>query len=159
MIIGIIAVARNGAIGKGGKLPWHYSADMKFFKETTTGHACVMGHKTWLTLKRPLPNRLNIVLSRKAEIAPHDSVIVIRDVDAVLNKAKELTCDLFVIGGEQVYRAFMPFIEKWIVTEIPLTVDAADAFAPEGFLDGFNLEETKQIDDELKVSVYSRRSV
>ena len=51
MIIGIVAVDRNGAIGKGGKLPWHYSADMKFFKETTTGNACVMGYNTWLTLE------------------------------------------------------------------------------------------------------------
>ncbi|HXD30909.1 MAG TPA: dihydrofolate reductase [Pyrinomonadaceae bacterium] len=156
MIIGIIAVARNGAIGKEGKLPWHYSADMKFFKETTTGHACVMGHRTWLSLKKPLPNRLNIVLSRKAELEPHDSVVVMRDVEEVLAKAKELSCDLFVIGGEQVYRAFLPFIEKWLVTEVPLTVEDADAFAPEGFLDGFELESTKTLDDELRVSIYTR---
>src|SRR5947207_4192516 len=102
MIIGIVAIDRNGAIGKDGKLPWHYSSDMKFFKGTTTGHACVMGHKTWLTLKRPLPNRLNIVLSRKAEIEPQESVLVLCDVDSVLSVVKDLTCDLFVIGGEQV---------------------------------------------------------
>ena len=64
MIIGIAAVDRKGAIGKGGKLPWHYSADMKFFRETTTGHAVVMGRKTWFTIGKPLKNRLNIVLSR-----------------------------------------------------------------------------------------------
>src|ERR1700741_2439120 len=98
-IIGIVAVDRAGAIGKGGTLPWHYPADLKFFKEQTTGNACVMGYKTWLTLKRPLPNRLNLVLSRKAEIEPQDSVLVLRDVDAVLAKEKELTCDLYVIGG------------------------------------------------------------
>src|SRR6266480_6923729 len=106
MIIGIVAVDKKGAIGKGGALPWHYSADMKFFKETTTGNACVMGHKTWLTLKRPLPNRLNIVLSRQSEIEQSDSVILCRDVPAVLARAQDLKCDLFVIGGEQVYRAF-----------------------------------------------------
>ena len=65
MIIGIAAVSKNNAIGKGGKLPWHYSADMKFFRETTTGHAVVMGQKTWLTLGKPLKNRLNIVLILK----------------------------------------------------------------------------------------------
>ena len=54
MIIGIAAVDRKGAIGKGGKLPWHYSADMKFFRETTTGHAVVMGRKTWVTIGKPL---------------------------------------------------------------------------------------------------------
>ena len=119
MIIGIVAVDRNGAIGKGGKLPWHYSADMKFFKETTTGNACVMGYKTWLTLKKPLPNRLNIVLSRKAEIEQQESVVVARDVESVLAMEKDLKGDLFVIGGSQVYHSFLPHIDKWFVTEVP----------------------------------------
>ena len=156
MIIGIVAVDRNGAIGKGGTLPWHYSADMKFFKETTTGNACVMGHKTWLTLKKPLPNRLNIVLSRKAEIEPQESVLVLRDVESVLSMAKDLKCDLFVIGGEQVYRSFLPYIEKWIVTEVPLTVEGADTFVPENYLEGFKLTESKKLDDDLNVSLYER---
>src|SRR5882762_8529816 len=98
MIIGIVAVDQNGAIGKGGTLPWHYSADMKLFKATTTGHACVMGYKTWLSLKKPLPNRLNIVLSRNAQIEPQESVVLLRDVAPVLTMAKDLPGDLFVIG-------------------------------------------------------------
>jgi dihydrofolate reductase len=156
MIIGIVAVDRNGAIGKGGKLPWHYSADMKFFKAMTTGNAVVMGHKTWLTLKKPLPNRLNIILSRKSEIEPQESVLVLREVDSVLAKAKDLSCDLFVIGGEQVYRAFLPHIEKWIVTEVPLTIEDADAFVPENYLEGFRLTESKRIGEDLTVSVHDR---
>jgi dihydrofolate reductase len=156
MIIGIVAVDRNGAIGKGGKLPWHYSADMKFFKETTTGNACVMGYNTWLTLKKPLPNRLNIVLSRKADIEPHESVVVARDVDLVLAMAKELNGDLFVIGGEQVYRSFLPYIEKWFVTEVPLEVEGADTFVPETYLDGFERTGTKTLEDELTVTTYER---
>jgi dihydrofolate reductase len=156
MIIGIVAVDRNGAIGKGGKLPWHYSADMKFFKETTTGNACVMGHKTWLTLKKPLPNRLNIVLSRKAEIPPQESVVVLRNVESVLSMAKDLEGDLFVIGGQQVYRSFLPYIEKWIVTEVPLTVEGADTLVPENYLEGFKLTESKKLEDDLKVSLYER---
>ncbi len=156
MIIGIVAVDRNGAIGKDGKLPWHYSADMKFFKETTTGNACVMGYNTWLTLKKPLPNRLNIVLSRKANIEPQESVVVCRDVESVLSMAKDIDGDLFVIGGEQVYRSFLPYIEKWLVTEVPLTVEGADTFVPENYLEGFKRIETKQLDQELVVSVYER---
>ena len=158
MIIGIVAVDRNGAIGKGGTLPWHYSADMKFFKETTTGNACVMGYKTWLTLKKPLLNRLNIVLSRNAEIEPQESVLVLRDVESVLSMAKNLKCDLFVIGGEQVYRSFLPYIEKWIVTEVPLTVDDPDTFVPKNYLEGFKLTESKQLEDDLNVSIYQRES-
>lgn len=156
MIIGIVAVDRNGAIGKGGKLPWHYSADMKFFKETTTGNACVMGYKTWLTLKKPLPNRLNIVLSRKSEIEAQDSVVVLRDLESVLATAQDLKYDLFVIGGEQVYRSFLPYIEKWIVTEVPLTIEGADAFVPENYLAGFTLTDSNKIDEGLKVSFYGR---
>ena len=156
MIIGIVAVDRQGAIGKGGKLPRHYSADMKFFKETTIGNACVMGYKTWLTLKRPLPNRLNIVLSRSAEIEPQESVVVLRDVESVLQKADQLTSDLFVIGGAQVYRAFLPHIDKWIVTAVPLTVEGADTFIPENYLEGFSLAETKDLAEGLTVSSYIR---
>lgn len=158
MIIGIVAVDRNGAIGKGGKLPWHYSADMKFFKETTTGNAVVMGHKTWRTLKNPLPNRFNIVLSRQSAIEPQESLIVLRDVESVLSAAKVLTCDLFVIGGEQVYRSFLPHIEKWIVTEVPLTIEDADTFVPENYLEGFSRSESKQIGDGLTASFYNRRA-
>jgi dihydrofolate reductase len=156
MIIGIVAVDRNGAIGKGGKLPWHYSADMKFFKQTTMGNACVMGYNTWLTLKKPLPNRLNIVLSRKAEIEPHESVVVCRDVEAVLSMAENLEGELFIIGGAQVYRAFLPHIEKWLVTEIPLSVEGADTFMPENYLEGFEFKESRRLDDDLSVSTYLR---
>jgi dihydrofolate reductase len=156
MIIGIVAVDRNAAIGKDGKLPWHYSADMNFFKETTTGNACVMGYHTWLTLKKPLPNRLNIVLSRKAEIAEQDSVMVCRDVESVLSRANKRTDDLFIIGGAQVYRSFLPYIEKWLVTEVPLSVEGADTFMPGDYLQGFELVESKRLGPELVVSIYSR---
>ena len=158
-IIGIVAVSRNFAIGKGGKLPWHYSADMKFFKQTTTGNACVMGYNTWRTLKNPLPNRLNIVLSRQAEIPPQDSLVVMRDVDSVLAMAKVLTTDLFVIGGARVYESFLPHIDKWIVTEVPLTVDGADTFVPENYLEGFIASGSQQLEDGLTVSSYVRRQV
>ena len=158
MLIGIVAVDEKGAIGKDGKLPWHYSADMKFFKETTTGNACVMGYNTWLTLKKPLPNRLNIVLSRQAEIPPQESLVVMRDIDSVLAMAKVLTTDLFVIGGAKVYESFLPYIDKWIVTEVPLKVEGADTFIPPNYLDGFTKSEAQQLDEGLTVSTYVRGS-
>jgi len=158
MIIGIVAVDRNGAIGKDGKLPWHYPADMKFFKETTTGNTVVMGRNTWLTLKKPLPNRLNIVLTRKAEIPEQDSVLVLREVESVLSMAKDLETDLFVMGGAQVYAAFLPHIEKWIVTEVPLTVEGADTFMPKNYLEGFGRTESKTLENDLNVSFYERAS-
>src|SRR5262245_42398745 len=156
MIIGIAAVDRKGAIGKGGKLPWHYSADMKFFRETTTGHAVVMGRKTWLTIGKPLKNRLNIVLSRDSSIEPRESLIVLSDIESVLSFNRSLTTDLFVIGGAQVYQAFLPHIEKWIITEVPLTVAGADAFMPEGYLDGFKVGDKKGLDESLVVKFYEK---
>ncbi|HTG91564.1 MAG TPA: dihydrofolate reductase [Pyrinomonadaceae bacterium] len=156
MIIGIAAVARNGAIGKKGKLPWHYSSDMKFFKRTTMGHAVVMGRKTWLTLKKPLTGRLNIVLSRDGNLDPQESLVVLRDIDSVLSFNSSITTDMFVIGGAQIYREFLAHIEKWIITEVPLTVEGADAFMPEGYLDDFKRVESEKIDDELVVKFYER---
>lgn len=157
MIIGIAAVDRKGAIGKGGKLPWHYSADMKFFRQTTTGHAVVMGRKTWLTIGKPLKNRLNIVLSRDSNIEPQESLLVLSDVDSVIAFSEKLTTDLFVIGGAQVYEAFLPHIDQWIITQVPLTVSGADAFMPKGYLDGFKKSESKSIGDDLTVDYFSRR--
>lgn len=154
MIIGIAAVDRKNAIGKGGKLPWHYSADMKFFRETTTGHAVVMGRKTWLTIGKPLKNRLNIVLSRDSSIEPQESLLVLTDIDAVISLNSSLTTDLFVIGGAQIYEAFLPHIEKWIITEVPLTVKGADTFMPAGYLEGFEEVDSKSLDEGLVVKFY-----
>jgi len=157
MIIGIVAVSKNNAIGKGGKLPWHYSSDMKFFRETTTGNAVVMGRKTWMSLGKPLKHRLNIVLSRDSSIEPQESLVVLRDIESVLSFGESLTTDLFVIGGAQIYKEFTPHIERWLVTEVPLTIEGADAFMPEGYLKEFKRVETKKLDDELRVLVYERK--
>ena len=156
MIIGIAAVDRKGVIGKSGKLPWHYSADMKFFRETTTGHAVVMGRKTWLTIGKPLKNRLNIVLSRDSNIEPQESLVVFSDIESALSFSHSLTTDLFVIGGAQIYEAFLPHIEKWIITEVPLTVSGADAFMPKGYLEGFKVVDSQPLEEGLVVKFYER---
>jgi dihydrofolate reductase len=155
-IIGIVAVDRNGAIGKGGGLPWHYSADLRFFKEQTTGHACLMGYKTWLTLKRPLPGRLNVVLTRREKAEPRESVVWLRDEQSVLSLKDYLKCDLYVIGGAQVFGAFLREIERWVVTEVPLSVEGADTFMPAGFLEGFRAYDTRQLEGDLKATFYAR---
>jgi dihydrofolate reductase len=156
-IIGIVAVGRNLAIGKYGRLPWHYSADMKFFKQTTLGNAVVMGRRTWLTLKGPLKDRQNIVLSRDPNVQTNDGVVVKRDVESVLDLVKNVDSDLYVIGGAQVYESFRPYLDRWIVTEIPLAVDGADTFMPANFLDGFEMFELRQLDEGLRVRIYERK--
>ena len=159
MIIGIVAVDRNLAIGKDGKLPWHYSADMRFFKETTIGNAVVMGRHTWLTLKGPLKDRQNIVLSRGDAVQPTDSLIVKRDVEGVLAFASKLDCHLFIIGGAKVYESFQPYIQRWIVTDIPLSVEGADTFMPANFLAEFKMYEVRQLEEGLRVKFYERPRV
>ena len=129
---------------------------MKFFRETTIGHAVVMGRKTWLTIGKPLKNRLNIVLSRDLSIEPQESLLVLGDVESALSFYKSLTTDLFVIGGAQLYEAFLAHIEKWIITEVPLTVKGADAFMPENYLDGFEVVDSKSLGDNLVVKFYQR---
>ena len=156
MVVGIVAVDRNLAIGKNGKLPWHYSADMKFFKEMTIGNAVVMGRRTWLTLKKPLPDRQNIVLSHDQNLA-NESLIVMSDVESVLDFARKQEGHLFVMGGAKVYESFLPHIQRWIVTEVPLAVEGADTFMPSNFLDGFDLYELRQLDEGLRVKFYERK--
>ncbi|MEP6925878.1 MAG: dihydrofolate reductase [Pyrinomonadaceae bacterium] len=155
-IIGIVAVAQNLAIGRDGKLPWRYSSDLKFFKQTTTGHAVVMGWKTWASIEKPLPNRLNIVLSHNQTIENKPSVLLMRDREEVLELHKFLNCDLCIIGGAGVYETFKNHIEKWIVTEIPQTVQDADTFMPNSFLEGFGLIKTQNLEDDLEVKFYER---
>lgn len=157
MIVGIVAIDRNLAIGKGGSLPWHYSADLKFFKETTIGSIVVMGRKTWLSLKGPLKNRQNIVLSREQDVASNDSVLVMRDIDSALDFARQHDEYLFVIGGAKLYQSFMPHIQRWIVTEVPLSIEDADTFMPSDFLDGFEMYEMRQLEEGLRVKFYERR--
>ena len=155
-IIGIVAVDRNGAIGKGGTLPWHYSADLKFFKEQTTANACLMGYKTWLTLKRPLPGRLNVVLTRRAQAEPRESVVWLRDKQSALSLVEYLKCDLYVIGGAQVFSEFLDKITRWVVTEVPLAVEGADTFMPAGFLRGFRPSRRLELGEGLVVTFYER---
>jgi dihydrofolate reductase len=156
MIIGIVAVSENYAIGKDGKLPWHYPADLKFFKQTTTGNAIVMGANTWRSIGRPLPNRLSIILSRSAEIEVQPNVLLLRSTDELLALSQFLKGDLYIIGGAQTYKSLADFIDEWLVTRVPETVKDADVFMPESFLNGFTLRETTDLGDGLKVENFRR---
>jgi dihydrofolate reductase len=156
MIIGIVAISKNYAIGKDGKLPWHYPADLKHFRNTTTGNAIVMGRTTWKGLGWPLPERLNIVLSRSGTIDDQHDVIQLKSKAQTLELAKYLNCDLFIIGGAKTYENFSDVIEKWIVTEVPETVEEADVFMPKDFLDGFRSTEKTGLGDGLSVTIFVR---
>lgn len=155
-VLGIVAIAKNFAIGKGGKLPWHYAEDLRFFKRLTTGNAVVMGFNTWLSLKKPLNDRLNIILSKSRSIKNQPGVLLMRSKEEILTLNKYLKCDLFIIGGASTYATFSEEIEQWFVTEIPLEPEDADTFMPTTFLHDFHLKENIQLDSDLSVKVYVR---
>ncbi len=156
MIIGIVAIARNYAIGKDGKLPWYYPADLKFFKQTTTGNAIVMGSNTWKSIGKPLPDRLNIILSRSREIEPQPNVLLLRSKEELIALTSYLKCDVFIIGGAKTYENFADVIEKWYVTEVPETVEDANVFMQIDFLDEFKEVGNHELDNGLVARTFSR---
>lgn len=138
----IVAVSKNWGIGKDGDLLFSIPEDMKFFRETTMGKVVVMGRKTLESFpnKKPLPKRTNIVLTRNKDYAP-ESVTVCHTPEEVLREVKKYpTDDCFVIGGEEIYRLFIPFCKYAYITRVESDADA-DSFLPDF---------TKLIDWELR---------
>jgi len=121
------AQAAGGVIGADGALPWHLPEDLRLFQALTTGSTVVMGRRTWESLPaavRPLPGRRNVVLSTTAQVLGPD-VVVARSVEDVL----ALDGDTWVIGGGEVYRAFLPHAGELVVTDVDVQV-AGDTVAP-----------------------------
>ncbi len=124
-MIAIAAMSPDRVIGAGGRIPWHLSADLKFFKQTTTGHVIVMGRKTYESLGRPLPNRENWVVSRTAT---PEGVRVFRDPAEV--SAPEDGRLLYVIGGAELYAALLPRTNEILLTHVEMRVEG-DTWFPE----------------------------
>lgn len=128
----IAAADRNWAIGKSGDLLYHLPQDMKFFRETTSGSVVVMGRKTLESFPggRPLKNRVNIVLTRNNDYEK-DGVVVCHSVDELCKILKEYTDkNIFVIGGEEIYRQLLPMCTKAYITRVDATSEA-DSFFPD----------------------------
>lgn len=126
----IFARAANGVIGKDNALPWHLPEDMAHFKRTTLGHPVIMGRKTWDSLPRkfrPLPGRLNIVVTRDAQWHAEGASRANSLQEAV--SLCPAGSDAWVIGGAQIYAAAMPLAQTAVITEIGQAFEG-DAFAP-----------------------------
>ena len=121
----IAAVARNGTIGREGRLPWRLPDDLARFKRLTLGHTVLMGRRTWESLGRSLPGRRNVVLTRDASFAA-PGVEVIHSVEA----GRRLCAgeEVFVIGGAAVYAAFLPFADRLHITHVDADVEGDAAF-------------------------------
>jgi len=123
----IAAVARNGTIGRGGRMPWRLPNDMARFKRITLGHTVLMGRRTWESLGRPLPGRRNVVLTRDESFSAFGCETV-HSVEQ--GRALAAGAELFVIGGATVYTAFMPFADRLFITHVDSDVPGDAAFPP-----------------------------
>src|SRR5438874_1924374 len=129
-IVLVVAVARNGVIGQGGRLPWRISSDLKRFKEITMGKPVIMGRKTWEGLpRRPLPGRINIVLTRHRDYRVEGAVVVDDPSNAVASAAQSGADEICVIGGGEVFREFLPRASRIYLSEVDLA-PVGDIFFP-----------------------------
>jgi dihydrofolate reductase len=123
----IAAVARNGTIGRGGRLPWRLPADLARFKQLTLGHTVLMGRRTWESLGKPLAGRRNVVLTHDVSFAA-PGCDVVHSVEE--GRALAAGGELFVIGGRALYAAFMPLAGRLFITHVDTDVAGDTVFPP-----------------------------
>ena len=112
----IWAMANNGVIGRQNKLPWHLPNDLKYFKRLTSGKTVIMGRKTYESIGRPLPNRINIVITRAKDFHA-EGIKVVNSLPAALELAAAETLiagaeEVIVIGGAEIYKLCLPLAER-----------------------------------------------
>lgn len=133
----IVAISDNNAIGKDNALLWHISEDMKFFRRTTSGYPVIMGRKTYESIGRPLPKRLNIVISR-GDAAPEGTFLAhslneaFTVAESYVDPRTEAGADrCFIMGGGQIYAQAMSVADRLIITHVHTVIEDADTFFPE----------------------------
>jgi dihydrofolate reductase len=124
----IVAMERNGVIGRAGGLPWHLSADLKRFKQLTMGHHIIMGRKTFDSIGRVLPGRTSVVVTRQADFAAAGAIVTHSLPDAIAASSDD--DEAFIIGGAEIYQQALPLVDRIYMTEVDTDV-AGDARFPE----------------------------
>ena len=157
----IVCVDKKWGIGKNNKMLFHLPEDLKFFKEKTWGKTVVMGYNTFLSLpnRKPLPNRKNIVLSRKKNLKI-DGVSVVNSVEELLSILENDTSNVFLIGGEIIYKELLNFCDEAYVTKVNANGDAEKFFPnidenPE-WIRTYESDEIKTGNFEIKFNTYKR---
>ncbi len=150
----VVAMTAQRVIGRAGTLPWHLPEDLAFFKRTTSGYPIVMGRKTYESIGRPLPKRRNIVLTRDRGWSA-DGVEVIHGVED-LEKLPGLDGRVFIIGGAEIYAAFMPALDDLLVSHV-FEAHEGDTWFPE-FEGDFPESEILETHSTFEVRRHFRRS-
>ena len=128
MITLIVAMGKNREIGKENQLLWHLPKDLKRFKELTSGYPIIMGRKTYESIGKPLPNRTNIVISRKNDWF-EEGILIVGSIKEAVKFAKKIDEEVFVIGGGNIYEQTIDLADKLEVTLVDAVLDA-DTFFP-----------------------------
>jgi dihydrofolate reductase len=149
----IVAMTPDRVIGRAGALPWHLPEDLAFFKRTTSGHPIVMGRKTYESIGRPLPKRRNIVLTRDGGWSAPGVEVIHGPED--LAKLPELEGRVFVIGGSEVYAAFLPELDDLLVSHV-FAEHEGDTRFPE-FESGFPESEVLETHAAFEVRRWRRK--
>ena len=123
----VLAVAKNGVIGKDGQVPWRVPEDLKHFRRSTVGHAVIMGRKTWDEVGKPLPDRRNIVVSRNADLKLPGAEVA-ASLDEAIALARTSDEEPRVIGGAEIYRLALPLATRVLLTEILLEPEGDTVF-------------------------------
>ena len=145
----VAAMSLNRVIGRDGQIPWHLPEDFKWFKRLTAGHVVLMGRKTFASLGKPLPNRTNVVLSRRVEKI--EGVTVLHDL-AALSESSYAPRQIFVIGGAEIYAQLLHRCTELYLTVVQREA-AGDAFFPP-FEDRFELIDVLLRQPEFEVRHY-----
>ncbi|HVM90512.1 MAG TPA: dihydrofolate reductase [Verrucomicrobiae bacterium] len=139
MVSMIVAASENGVIGRANQLPWRLSRDLKNFKECTTGHTVIMGRKTFESifarLGKPLPDRKNVVVTTNADFKA-DGCVIVHSIEEAIEQTKGE--EVFVIGGETIYRQALPFTDRLLLTTVHTTLEG-DAKMPDIHFDEWDL--------------------
>lgn len=117
----IVAASQNNVIGVNNDLPWHIPEDMKFFRDKTKGKALVMGRKTFESVGHPLPNRLNVVVTRQPDYAPEGAIVVSsveEGIEVCKKRVDEFGDEIFIIGGGQIFKDTMGLVDIIYLTRI-----------------------------------------
>lgn len=132
MINLIVAQGLNREIGANNQLLWRQKADMKLFKQKTTGHTVIMGRKTFESIGKPLPNRETIVISNQTDFAKDKNVMVTNSINHILKLSQKYPSkQIFICGGAEIYNLFLPYTSTVYLTQIHHTFDNADTFFQE----------------------------
>lgn len=156
----IVAVGKNREIGKGNKLLWHIPEDLKNFKEITTGKTVIMGRKTFESIGRPLPNRKNIVLSKNGDKKSFEQkgIELYQNLENLISDYKNSEEEIFIIGGEQIYREFMQkrLVRRLYISYIEFSDSEADAYFPEIDYNNWRIIKEKNYDN-WKFCMYEKK--